>query len=99
VIAPNPPASGADGAVAAYEELRSYILAGSPSSRHFGLVLLLREGIAARIERCAARSAPAARSAALDHAVSAPLASQQLHADMVRVLASIALTGREEMKR
>jgi hypothetical protein len=98
MINPNPPASGADGAIAAYEELRSHMLAGSPSGGHFGLVLLLREGIAAWIERCAACWALAAKSATPDRTVPRPLLSEQLHGDMVRVLASIALTGREEME-
>jgi recombinational DNA repair protein (RecF pathway) len=98
MINPNPPASGTEGAVAAYEELRSHLLAGSPSSRHFGLILLLREGIAAWIERCAACSAPPAQSATPQRALAGPLLSEQLAVEIVRVLASIALTGREEMR-
>jgi len=98
VITPDPPAGRADVAAAAYEELRSHVLSDSPRRGRFGLVLLLREGIASWIDRCVTCSAPVAASAAPDRAVSAPLVSQQLQADIVSVLASIALTGREEMR-
>jgi hypothetical protein len=83
------PAGDADAAVAAYEQLRSHMLAASPRGGQFGLVLLLREGVAAWMDRCAACSAPAAPSATPDRAVQAPLVSEQLHADIIRRLASI----------
>ena len=98
MIDPDAPASGEDGTVAAYEELRAHILVGSPDGRHFGLILLLREGIAAWIERRATCWNPASNSATRDRALPRPLLSEQLHAEIVRVLASIALNGREEMK-
>jgi len=96
VIDPDAPASGEDGTVAAYEEVRAHILVGSPGGQHFGLVVLLREGIAAWIERRATCWGPA--SATPDRAGRPPLLSEQLHAEIVRVLVSIALNGREEMK-
>jgi hypothetical protein len=96
VIDPDVPASGEDGTVAAYEEIRAHILVGSPGRQRFGLVVLLREGIAAWIERRATCWSPA--SATPDRAVRPPLLSEQLHAEIVRVLVSIALSGREEMK-
>ncbi|PYV36023.1 MAG: hypothetical protein DMG09_18560 [Acidobacteria bacterium] len=82
MIEPN----SADAAVAAYEELRSQVLAGAPRGGRFGLVLLLREG--------------GTSAAGPDPAVSTPLVSQQLHAGIVSVLANIAqhhLTDREGM--
>jgi hypothetical protein len=82
--------------VAAYEQLRSHRLAGSPGGPHFGLVVLVREGIVAWIERRAACPGLAAPSAT--RTASGPLRSDQLHAEMVHVLADIALQGREESK-
>ena len=38
----------ADGAVAAYEELRRHMLTGSPSGPHSGMIVLLREGVAGK---------------------------------------------------
>ena len=81
--------------MAAYEELRSYMLAGSPGGPHFGTVVLLREGIAAWIERRATCRGPAAQSAT--RPASRPLLSE-LHAEIVHVLADIALKSREEMR-
>jgi hypothetical protein len=69
------------------------MLAGSPGGPYSGTVVLLREGIAAWIERrvacrrLAAQSAPAPR----------PLLSEKLHTEIVHVLADIALKHREEM--
>ena len=96
MIEPN----SADAAVAAYKELRSQVLAGAPRGGRFGLVLLLREGVAAWIDRCGTCSGPGTSAAGPDPAVSTPLVSQQLHAGIVSVLANIAqhhLTDREEM--
>ncbi|PYV06738.1 MAG: hypothetical protein DMG10_01010 [Acidobacteria bacterium] len=64
------------------------------------MVLLLREGVAAWIDRCGTCSGPGTSAAGPDPAVSTPLVSQQLHAGIVSVLANIAqhhLTDREEM--
>jgi len=85
VIEPN----SADAAVAAYEELRSQVLAGAPRGGRF-----------AWIDRCGTCSGPGTSAAGPDPAVSTPLVSQQLHAGIVSVLANIAqhhLTDREEM--
>ena len=87
MINTNPLAASAQAAAAAYEELRSYVLAGSSRGGHFGLVLLLREGVAAWIDRCAACFAPAASSAAPKRATPAHLVSQEFHAGIVSVLA------------
>ena len=82
--------------MAAYEELRSHMLAGSPGGSHFGMVVLLREGIAAWIERRSTCRGVAAQSAT--HSAPRPVLSDELHAEIVHVLADIALKGREEMR-
>jgi len=86
----------ADGAVAAYEELRSHILAGSPGGLHSGMIVLLREGVVGWIERGAACRGVAAQSAT--RPAPGPLLSDGLHSEIVHVLADIALTYREEVK-
>ena len=86
--------------VAAYEELRSHVRAGSAFRSHLGLVLLLREGVAAWVARGSACSRvqvespgnPEARSAV------APVVTDELHVGLVRVLANMALAGREELR-
>jgi hypothetical protein len=98
VIDSDLPGQSADAAVATYEQLRSDVLAGSPRGGHLGLVLLLREGVAAWIDRRPACSPRGAPPAAADRVGAAPLVSQQLHASFARVLASIALAAREETR-
>ena len=91
-------AGSTDTLVNAYEELRSHVLSGSPSGRHSELALLLRQGVAAWMagrSPCAAPDQPAAAPQPLP---AAPLVSNQLHADVVRVLANMALAGRQEMR-
>ena len=85
-----------DGAVAAYEELRSHMLAGSPGGPHSGMIVLLREGVAGWIERGSANRGLAAQSTT--RPASGPLPSDGLHSEIVHVLADIALTYREGMK-
>jgi uncharacterized protein YjiS (DUF1127 family) len=83
------------GSVAAYEELRRHMLAGSPDGPHFSTVVLLREGVAAWIERRASCRELAAQSAL---SATRPALSGELHAEIVHVLADIALRRRKEMK-
>jgi len=91
---------GTDASVEAYEELRNHVLSGSSSMNgHSGLVLLLRQGVAAWV---AQRSVGTSGTASVQPAaVPGPLAAAPLpsglHADVVRVLANIALAGRQEM--
>ena len=81
--------------VKAYEELRNMVLSGSPSDRHFEVALLLRQGVAGWI---AGRSPCAAPGLAAPEPLAAvALPSNPLHADVVRVLANMALAGRQEM--
>ena len=90
-------ARGIDAPVDVYEKLRSQVLAGSPRSGQLGLGLLLREGVCALVDRCAAFTAPAAPSAAVSHVGEPKVVFQEIHKSFARVLAGIALSGREEM--
>jgi hypothetical protein len=89
---------GTETSVEAYEELRNHVLSGSSSSSsHSGLVLLRRQGVAAWVAQrsvCADSVQPAAVP---DPHAAAPLPSDELHAGIVRVLANMALAGRQEM--
>lgn len=91
---------GADVHGAAYEQLREEVLAGAaPGSqgRSLGLVLVLRAGIAAWMTQRAA--SPAAPAPQQHRPAIAPLPPGELHANVVRVLASIALAHREGWSR
>jgi len=81
---------------AAYEELRSHMLAGAPGGPHFGMAVLLREGIAAWIERRAICRQPSLQLAATS--MLRPVLSDRLQVEIVHVLADIALKDREEMR-
>jgi hypothetical protein len=83
-----------DGTVAAYEELRSHMQLGSPCSPHSGMIVLMREGIAAWIERCVACRQPAVQSA--PPCESGSLLTDRLQIGIVHVLADIVLRHREE---
>jgi hypothetical protein len=58
----------------------------------------LREGVAAWIEHRTAASARSVASTASAHAVPGPARPERLHAEIVRVLADIALNASKEMK-
>jgi len=96
LIGPEPFAN--DGAATAYEELRGHILAGSPGGQHFGLILLLREGVAVWLERRITAESTAKKSAGPDASASKSLLSHPLQAELVSVLAGIALSDREEVR-
>lgn len=81
--------------MAAYEELRNHVLAGAGYGSPFGLILLLREGIAAWMDRASARWVPAASSHP-DRPGAAPMVSDEIRVGIARVLASMALAGRGE---
>jgi hypothetical protein len=70
----------------AYEALRRSVLAGAADGSQVGLVLLLREGLAAWISSGAV-GAPVAP----ERRVVTPLMSDESDAAMVRVLATLAL--------
>jgi hypothetical protein len=82
----------AEACVTAYEALRSHVLAGAGS--HAGLVVLLRQGVAAWMTRhlaCACPAPAAARTTTL-------LVGEEIHAAIVRVLASMALAAQREVR-
>ena len=84
--------AGRDTVVTAYEELRRRVLAGGPFGGHVGLVLLLREGLAAWMARGAAGATPV-EAGGPERRAAAPIVSDEIHAAVVRVLASVALAG------
>ena len=77
-----------------YEQLRCHILAGSPGGGHAGLAVLLREGVAAWMERMTAVTPvlSARREDATPLTITGPLP-----AGIVQILASIALGRIEEI--
>ena len=82
-------------AAAAYEQLRNHVLNGSSPGGHFGLALLLREGLAAWLDRSATGFRPAELSIV---AAGAPaVLFPQLQTGIVAVLADIVWTIRQEM--
>ena len=91
------PLAGTDTSISAYEELRTCVLAGSRSDSHSGLLLLLGQGVATWVARRAACSAPARPAATPGQSTPVLLATDELQASIVRVLASMALAGTEEM--
>ena len=90
--------AGRDTVVTAYEELRRRVLAGGPFGGHVGLVLLLREGLAAWMACCSACAAPVEPAADRDRRAAAPIVPDEIHTAVVRVLASMALAGRGERR-
>lgn len=82
----------AQGAVRAYEALRRHVLAGASTAGDAGLVLLLRQGVAAWMARRLACAGPAAAAR-----TSTVIAGQETHAGIVRVLASMALAVQQEV--
>jgi hypothetical protein len=84
----------AEASVTAYEALRGHVLAGSSPASHAGLLVLLRQGVAAWMARrlaCACPVPAAARTSTL-------LVGEEIHAAMVRVLASMALGAQQEAR-
>lgn len=98
--------SGGDSPAAEYEELRGHVRAGSAFGGHLGLVLLLREGVAAWMARGSPSSGKVAQLEQVESTanperpvgVVAPGVMDEIHAGLVRVLANIALAGREELR-
>jgi len=79
---------------AAYEALRRSVLAGASGGGHVGLVLLLREGLAAWMTSGAVSAAPVKA----ERRVAPPVLSNEIDAAVVRVLANMALGGLKEMR-
>jgi hypothetical protein len=81
------PTRGDDRFGAAYEALRGSVLAGASYGGPVGLVLLLREGLAAWMSSGAVGAAPVAP----ERRVAAPIMAGESDAAVVRVLATMAL--------
>jgi hypothetical protein len=82
-----------------YEPLRSGVLGRGAVDGRFGLVVLLREGVAAWMAHACTPTAPSppiSPPPANDRPPVAPLFSDELRNDMALVLASMVMTTREE---
>ena len=85
--------SDSDLSVTAYENLRRHVLAGTAFGSPFGLLLLLREGLAVWVSRCATSSAALEPAADREPRAAAPNVSDGIRASVVQVLASMVLRG------
>lgn len=91
---------GSDVSVAVYEQLRLHVHEGAAApDGHCGLVVLWREGMAAWMAWRTTDAAAPEPVAAPQRPVSAPLAADDLHASLVRVLASMVMSGRKARSR
>lgn len=82
-----------------YEELRDRVLAGKALGDQVGLAHLLREGMAAWLARRASCVTASSRATQMQRAAATgSLCSDEHHASIVQVLASMALAGRTEMR-
>jgi len=86
---------GASALPASYEELRRHALAGSGFGSAIGLVLLLREGMGSWIRTGASPPSTEPAASGTRPGAGSPV-SELRHVHVVRVLASMALSGREE---
>jgi hypothetical protein len=96
----SPEATGGSGtAVADYEELRWRVLAGAGACDcDRGQIFLLRGGIVAWMAHGTTSTSTTNPTTDRQSDVTAPIHSDEIHADMVRVLANMALAaGRREM--
>jgi hypothetical protein len=80
----------------AYEQLRNRVLEGAAGGGPFGLVILLREGVAAWMARAVTCPATLVRGAANDRPSATPLVADGVRSDLVAVLASMVMTTRQE---
>ena len=97
MIATHAVSSGRDVFEATYEDLRRRVLTGAVFGGPVGVVLFLREGLAAWMARgvgSAALAAPAGHPGR----GAAPRVANEIHAAVVRVLASMALGHMKETR-
>lgn len=89
--------TGATNACAmAYEALRTHVLTGTTAGSPAGLVLLLRQGVAAwMVRRSAGVASPAVASLT---PIATRLAGDETQVTLVRVLASMALAGQQKVR-
>ncbi|PYO56092.1 MAG: hypothetical protein DMD83_16210 [Candidatus Rokuibacteriota bacterium] len=80
----------------AYEALRRRVLGAAPFSGPVGLVLLLREGLTGWMAHVALGAASAEPPGHPERCAAASRVSDAIHAAVVDVLASMALSGLKE---
>ena len=97
MIAAHAAPAGGDVFGATYEALRHRVLTGAAFGSAGGLVVLLRDGLAAWMADGPAGAA-AVEAAGPARRGAAPIVSDEIHAAVVRVLANIALAGLKEMR-
>jgi hypothetical protein len=91
---------GSDVSVALYEQLRLHVHEGGTApGGHCGLVLLLREGMAAWMAWRMTGAGASEPMTTHQRPVRVPQAAEDFHASLVRVLASLAMSGRKEIGR
>ena len=82
----------------AYEELRGVAVAGSAGGGRLGLVVLLREGLAAWVARRSMCTDAVAIATPPPRRLGVPFVAGAVHTSLVRVLASMVLaTSHEDM--
>ena len=82
----------------AYEELRGVAGAGATGGGRLGLVVLLREGLAAWVARRSMGTDAGTIAAPPQRPMGVPFVADEVHTGLVRVLASMVLaTSHEEM--
>ena len=82
--------------MAAYEELRRGATS-STSERRFGLVVVMRQGVAAWVARRSSGAPPRTEAAEPDRRIGSVVVSDEVASGMVRVLVQMALADRKEM--
>lgn len=75
----------------AYEQLRSDVLEGATARGHFGLVILLREGVAAWMAHSVAEPMTVPRVTVVDRPKMASIVSDDIRDDMVTALANMVM--------
>ena len=79
-----------------YEELRRHAVTGSAGGGRHGLVVLVREGLAAWLARRSSCADVIEPGSPPHRPVGAALGTDATQADLVRVLASLALGGHDQ---
>ena len=78
-----------------YERLRRHVLGDATATGGFGLVVLIREGVAAWLGHATAQ--PVALTHTKDQAVPTQMVPDDLHADVICVLANMAMASCPEV--
>lgn len=89
---------GGDTYASGYEELRRHVLAGSAFGSRPGLVVLLRQGLAAWMA-CRPAGAGLEPVVAPRPCTTGPVVSDEVHAGLVRVLAGMVTRGPSGVNR